>query len=108
MSDRPHSEPSPREQALLKVHLTDEQQAQPPAEQRQALQKKKRKQSLFLAINLLAIAFFGYSFYSGITQLSTTIWYILIAVFVLNVGLIFYQKKQLNRCISYLTNRGDV
>jgi|SRR5699024_2081166 len=85
----------------INLYLKEEQHALPVAEKIEILQKKDRSQWWKLAINVIAIIFFGYSFYFGITQLSDVILYILLAVFGVNVGLIFYQKKQIRRLIEY-------
>jgi magnesium-transporting ATPase (P-type) len=102
MPDSHNSEQQERFQSYLHIHLKEEERSLPQKEQVQILQKKNRKQSWFLGINMAAILFFGYSFYYGITQLSNTLLYILGGVFVINVVLIFYQKKQLNKLIEYL------
>jgi hypothetical protein len=67
-----------------------------------ALQKKKRNKWIQLAVNIAAILFFGYSFYFDITQLGQTFFIIIFAVFVINVGLIFYQKNQIDELLEYL------
>ncbi len=92
-------------QTQLRIHLKGKQLDLPVEEQLHLLKKRKRSRWWMLAVNIAAILFFGYSFYFGITQLSDTLLYILAAVFVINVILIFYQTKQLNRLIDYLEER---
>ena len=89
-------------QSYLKIHLKKDELSLPPDDQVEALQKKKRNKWIQLAVNIAAILFFGYSFYYDITQLSHTFFYIIFAVFVINVGLIFYQKNQLDDLTEYL------
>jgi hypothetical protein len=104
MSDDPHSTKQEEQyQSYLNIHLKKEECSLPVEEQIAILQKKNRKKWWLLGVNVAAIIFFGYSFFYSITQLSTTLMYILAAVFVINVGLIFYQKKQLNALIEYLS-----
>ncbi len=86
----------------LRIHLKQKQLDASQDEQIYLLKKRKRSRWWMLVVNVAAILFFGYSFYFGITQLSDTLLYILLAVFVINVILIFYQTKQLNRLVAYL------
>lgn len=97
-----HTQDHERLESYLRVHLKNGQLSQPKEEQITLLQKKKRKQLWFLFINIIAILFFGYSFFYEITRLSNTIFYILFGVFVINVFLILYQRKQLGQLIEYL------
>lgn len=86
----------------LHAHLKDEQLEAPNGEKIEILKKRKRSRWWMLVINIAVILFFGYSFYFGITQLSDTFFYILLAVFVINMALIYYQTKQLKELIAYL------
>lgn len=88
--------------ALLKVHLKQKEQSEPIGEQLRLVEKKKRNKWWMLAVNVAAILFFGYSFLFNITQLGDTLMYVLLIVFVINVGLIFYQQKQLGELIDFL------
>lgn len=91
-----------RYQSYLRVHLKKDQLQLSPSEQIEALEKRDRSRWLHLLINIAAIAFFGYSFYFGITQLGQTFFIIIMAVFGINVGLILYQKRQIKDLIGYL------
>lgn len=79
-----------------RIHLKHEELEQPLDQQLRALQKRDRNKWIQLLVNMLAILFFGYSYYFDITRLSNTFLYVLIAVFIINTVLIFYQKKQIN------------
>lgn len=92
-----------RFQSYLKIHLKNQQREESIPEQIKALQKRGRFKWWHLVINVIAILFFGYSFYFGITQLSQTFFIIIMVVFGINVVLIFYQKKQINDLIAYLS-----
>lgn len=103
MTDFSDPERQDRLQSYLNIHLKQDKQSLPIPEQIEELQKKDRNKWIHLAVNIAAILFFGYSFYYNITQLSQTFFLIIVAVFVINVGLIFYQKNQINELINYLT-----
>lgn len=98
------SDPKERErlQSYLNIHLKKDEQSPSVADQIEALQKRDRNKWIQLIVNIAAILFFGYSFFYDITQLSETFFYIIFAVFVVNVGLIFYQKNQIKELIAFL------
>ncbi len=96
-----------RFKALLKVHLKQKEKSEPIDEQIRLVEKKKRNKWWMLAVNVAAILFFGYSFLFNITQLGDTLLYVLLIVFVVNVGLIFYQQKQLGELAQFLRWKQD-
>lgn len=102
MQDDYDSREQERYQSYLKIHLKKGQLDLPIAEQIKALEKRDRSKWWHLLINFAAILFFGYSFYYNITQLGETFFTIIMVVFAVNVGLILYQKKQINELIDYL------
>lgn len=102
MTDFSNTEEQQRLQSYLKVHLKKDTLSQSEEEQIEALQSRDKKRWLMLAVNILAILVFGYSFYYDITDLSQTFFIIIAVVFGVNVGLIFYQKKQISELIDYL------
>ncbi len=102
MTDFSDSDTQDRLQSYLNIHLKKDELSLPPEGQLEALDKKKRNKWIQLAVNVAAILFFGYSFYFDITQLGSTFFYIIFAVFVVNVGLIFYQKNQIDELGEYL------
>lgn len=101
------SEEQERFQSYLKVHLKKDQLDLSVSEQIGALEKRARSKRWHLLINIAAILFFGYSFYFGITQLSQTFFIIIMVVFGINVGLIFYQRKQIYSLIDYLKQKQE-
>lgn len=103
MPDYSDSEYQQRLQSYLNIHLKKDKQSYPVPRQIEELHKKNRNKWIQLAVNIGAILFFGYSFYYNITQLNETFLIIIAAVFLINVGLIFYQKKQIQELINYLT-----
>lgn len=64
--------------------------------------QKRKRYWFMIAVNLFALTFFTYSFIGGITQLNSVVYYALGTVFVLNVLLIFYQRGQISRAVSWL------
>lgn len=102
MVDYSDKEQQERFKSYINVHLKNDQQSLPLSKQINVLHKKDRNKWWQFAINIAAILFFGYSFYTDITQLSPTVFYVIFAVFGINVGLIFYQKKQIHELIDYL------
>jgi hypothetical protein len=102
MADFSDSDKQDKLQSYLNIHLKKDELSLSAADQVEALYKKKRNKWIQLAVNIAAILFFGYSFYFNITELSNTFFYIIFAVFVINVGLIFYQKNQIEELVDYL------
>lgn len=92
-------------QSYLKIHLKKDQIDLPPEDQIELLQKRDRNKWFHLLINVAAIILFGYSFYYDITQLSQTFFYVIAAVFGINLILIFYQKRQIKQLIEYLSQQ---
>ncbi|MFN2372816.1 MAG: hypothetical protein ABR545_03295, partial [Cyclonatronaceae bacterium] len=68
------------------------------------LYRKDRKYWIMMGVNILAIAFFAYSFLSGVTRLDAWVFYGLIAVFVLNIVFLSYQKRRIKEAITYLSS----
>ncbi len=89
-------------QVQLRVYLKKEQLNLSTIEQIKILQKKQKVKRWHLAINIAAVLFFSYSFLFDITRLGDTLYYILLAVFVINVALILYQQKKIKELIVYL------
>jgi hypothetical protein len=102
MTDFSDSDTQERLQSYLTVHLKKDELSLSESNKIDALHKKKRNKWIQLAVNIAAILFFGYSFYFDITQLGQTFFIIIFAVFAINVGLIFYQKNQIDELLEYL------
>ncbi len=102
MTDFSNEKEQERLESYLKIHLKDDQQSFSVQEKIEELEKKDRNKWIMLAVNIAAVLIFGYSFYFDITELSQTFFIIIVAVFGINVGLIFYQKKQLRELVEYL------
>lgn len=102
MQEKYDSQKQERYRSYLNTYLKKEQLDLSIAEKIEALEKRGRSKWWHLLINIAAILFFGYSFYYGITQLGQTFFIIITVVFGINVGLIVYQKKQIDELIGYL------
>lgn len=102
MTDFSDPEEQNRLQSYLKIHLKKDELSLSDSGKIDSLDKRKRNKWIQLAVNIAAILFFGYSFYYDITQLSNTFFYIITGVFLVNVGLIFYQKNQIDELVKYL------
>lgn len=102
MTDFSDPEEQNRLQSYLSIHLKKDELSLSDSGKIDSLHKKKRNKWIQLAVNIAAILFFGYSFYYDITQLSNTFFYIIAGVFLVNVGLIFYQKNQIDELVNYL------
>lgn len=61
------------------------------------LGRRKNRIQIMLGLNVVAIMLFGFSYFKGISQMSDTMILALAGVFVLNVGLMISQLKQINR-----------
>lgn len=102
MADPYSEEDQERFDSYRKVHLKKDQLELSITDQIEALQQRDRSKWWHLALNIAALLVFGYSFYYDITQLGSTFFVIITIVFVVNVILIFYQKKQIQKTIDYL------
>lgn len=92
-------------ESYLNIHLKKDQRELSPEGQITALKKRDRNKWIHLVVNVAAIILFGYSFHYEITDLSETIFILILVVFVINIGLIFYQKKQISNLIEYLDSK---
>ena len=94
-------------EAYERIHLKENQRELPPGEKVQALQGRDRNKWLQVGLNILAIVFFGYSYYFHITRLGDTLLIILFVVFLLNMVMIFYQKRQIEKLIEYYESQQE-
>jgi FtsH-binding integral membrane protein len=90
--------------SFLRIHIGKEHGRIPSADKIAQLYRKDRKYWVMMGVNILAIAFFAYSFLSGVTRLDPWVFYGLIAVFVLNIVFLSYQKRRIKEAIHYLSN----
>lgn len=88
-----------------KIHLRRVDDSVSPGEKIDILEKKDRNKWVLLLLNVLAIIFFSYSYYFDITELGDTIFFILIVIFTVNVGMIFFQKKQIKELMEFYNSQ---
>src|SRR5699024_12472398 len=102
MNDFSEKHEEERIETYLNNHLKKDTQELSEEKQIEALHKKERNKWIMLAVNILAVLIFGFSFYYRITNLGQTFLIIIRAVFVINVGLIFYQTMQIRELLVWL------
>jgi hypothetical protein len=101
MANYKNREVEQRLQTYLSIYLKNSGDASIP-EQIKILHKKIRNKWIQLIINVAIILIFGYTYLNGFAELSELFMYIIVGIFVINMGLIFYQKNQMNELIDYL------
>lgn len=101
------TEDKERLDSYLNIHLKKQQRNLPTNQKIEALQKRERNMWFRLLLNVIIILLFGYSYYYGITNLGQTILIILVVIFLANVAMIFYQKKQIRELIQYLNHTNE-
>jgi hypothetical protein len=87
---------------ILALHLGKEFDQLDTKTQIEGLKKRRSRYWIMILVNAFALIFFSYSFIYGITQLNEFVYYALGSVFVLNVLLIFHQRKQIDIALQYL------
>ncbi len=88
--------------AVLELHIGKNFAEFTTESQIELLEKRGKRYRIMILVNLLALLFFSYSFIYKITQIADVIYYVLGVVFVLNMLLIFYQRKQLMSALEYI------
>ena len=68
----------------------------------QALNKRDRRLYYFLIANIIAAVFFVYSYIRGLSTLNGYMYIVIFGIFILNVFLLLYQRKQIKRLKKYL------
>lgn len=68
-----------------------------PSEKIRQLARRKNRIQIMLGLNVVAIFLFGFSYIKGLSQMSDTMIMALAGVFLLNVGLMISQLKQIAR-----------
>lgn len=91
-----------RIQAFIQLQLGKEYSNLSTDEKIIRLSSKFRRMVLLMIVNLGIVLFFGYSFYFEITQLSQTVYNIIIIFFLINVFFLGLQWKKLKESIKWL------
>ena len=87
---------------MVKVHVRGAHPDMSDDEKLLGLKQRFKWLALMLVLNFFLVAIYAYSFYSGITTLGHTVFYLILGAFGVNVLLILYQRKQLGKAIAYL------
>lgn len=90
--------------SFLRLHIGREHSSLPVADKIAQLYRKDRKYWIMMGVNIVAIILFGYWFLAGLTELDAWVFYGLIAVFVLNIVFLSYQKRRIREAITYLNS----
>lgn len=96
------SEDIARIETVLDYHVGKDRREKPKSEVLRILMLRRRRFFFITATNILALIFFGYWFFSGITELPSWIFWVLAVVFVLNLVSVAWQKKQVDDAIAYV------
>lgn len=91
-----------RIETVLDYHAGKDRHDRSEHELLQILRNRKNRFFYITVINILALVFFGYWFFSGITELPTWIFWVLAVVFVLNLTSVAWQRKQIDDAINYV------
>jgi hypothetical protein len=91
-----------RIETVLDYHVGKDRHDKPKGEVLRILAHRKRRFFFITIMNILALVFFGYWFFTGITALPVWIFWILAAVFALNLVSVAWQKRQIDDAIAYV------
>ncbi len=91
-----------RIETVLDYHVGKDRGEKPQEAVLQILMHRKRRFFIITIMNILALVFFGYWFFSGITALPGWIFWVLAAVFALNLASVAWQKRQIDDAIAYV------
>lgn len=82
------------------VHLRSKEDL-PRAEKIEELNKKLRSKSIHFILNISIMILFVFMFLNGITTFSDWFYYVLFGVFLLNMILIYLQRRQIRELILH-------
>lgn len=87
---------------MVRVHVRGANPDMSDDEKLLGLKQRHKWLRLMLVLNVFLVAIYAYSFFSGITTLGYTVFYLILGAFVVNVLLILYQRGQIGKAIAYL------
>lgn len=93
---------TPDIESTLILHVGKNHAEVPLPIKKELLEKKKRKHIGMAAINVLALASFGYAFHSGMTALPGWVLGLMLLVFSANIAMIFWQRTLINKALAFL------
>jgi hypothetical protein len=96
---------TPDIESTLILHVGKNHAEVPLPVKKELLEKKKKKHIGMAAINVLALASFGYAFQSGMSALPGWVFTLMLVVFSVNIGMIFWQRTLINKALAFLDER---
>jgi len=87
---------------MVKVHVRGASPDMSDEEKLLGLKQRYKWLALMFGLNIVLVTVYAYTFYSGITQLGQTVFYMILGAFGVNVLLILYQRRLIGRAIAYL------
>jgi len=87
---------------MVKVHVRGASPDMTDEDKLLGLKQRFKWLALMLGLNIVLVIVYTYTFYSGITQLGQSVFYLILGAFGVNVLLILFQRKQIGRAIAYL------
>ncbi len=97
-----HDEGRDLVERMVRVHVRGANPEMTDDEKLLGLKQRFKWLALMFGLNILLVAVYAYTFYTGITQLGQAVFYLILGAFGMNVLLILYQRRQLGRAIAYL------
>jgi hypothetical protein len=98
------SDDEARFQTYAEVHLRSKEDLT-DSEKISALRKKLSTKWIQLFINIAIIVVFAYMYFNGYTTFGDVFYYVLFGLFLVNIGLITLQRRQINELIEYIEYR---
>jgi hypothetical protein len=98
------SDDKQRFETYVKVHLRSKADL-PDNEKIPELRKRLNTKWIQLAINVAIIVVFGYMYLRGYTTFGDTFYYVIFGLFLLNMGLITLQRRQILELIRYFEHK---
>lgn len=96
---------TPDIESTLILHVGKNHAEVPLPLKKELLEKKKKKHVGMAVVNVVALASFGYAFQSGMSSLPGWVFGLMIVVFSVNVGMIFWQRNLMNKALAFLDER---
>lgn len=93
---------TPDIESTLILHVGKNHAEVPLPVKKELLLKKKKRHVGMAIVNVLALASFGYAFQSGMSTLPGWVFGLMILVFTVNIGMIFWQRNLINTALAFL------
>jgi protein-S-isoprenylcysteine O-methyltransferase Ste14 len=96
---------TPDIESTLILHVGKNHAEVPLPLKKELLEKKKKKHVGMAVVNVVALASFGYAFNSGMSSLPGWVFGLMLVVFSVNIGMIFWQRTLINKALAFLDER---